>query len=77
MLPGYNPVTIHCPGWGTLGVFINALSRAGECDAYREVKGWVVRIGQERLIAAEAEADAAALASLPSEDGEGEGEGEF
>eukprot|EP00408_Alexandrium_pacificum_P048134 CAMPEP_0171240610 /NCGR_PEP_ID=MMETSP0790-20130122/44610_1 /TAXON_ID=2925 /ORGANISM="Alexandrium catenella, Strain OF101" /LENGTH=341 /DNA_ID=CAMNT_0011707077 /DNA_START=33 /DNA_END=1054 /DNA_ORIENTATION=+ len=44
--------------WGALGVFVNALCRAGEIEAVREVQGWVVRVGQDRLIAAEDEAEA-------------------
>ncbi|CAJ1375535.1 unnamed protein product [Effrenium voratum] len=41
--------------WGTLGCFINHLSRVGECEATREPKGWMVRVGQEMLLAAEEE----------------------
>mmetsp|Transcript_17761 Transcript_17761/g.56006 ORF Transcript_17761/g.56006 Transcript_17761/m.56006 type:complete len:342 (-) Transcript_17761:13-1038(-) len=53
--------------WGALGVFINALSKAGEIEAHREVKGWFVRIGQEMLIAAEEEADAREMQALDPE----------
>eukprot|EP00405_Crypthecodinium_cohnii_P016278 CAMPEP_0206459180 /NCGR_PEP_ID=MMETSP0324_2-20121206/24023_1 /ASSEMBLY_ACC=CAM_ASM_000836 /TAXON_ID=2866 /ORGANISM="Crypthecodinium cohnii, Strain Seligo" /LENGTH=524 /DNA_ID=CAMNT_0053930683 /DNA_START=185 /DNA_END=1756 /DNA_ORIENTATION=+ len=43
--------------WETLGVFINALAKAGHVEARREVKGWMVRVGQDRLLAAEDIAD--------------------
>lgn len=46
---------MHDTCWGSLGTFINALSKAGECEAVKGPKGWVVRIDQDMLIAAEAE----------------------
>lgn len=46
---------MHDTCWGSLGTFINALSKAGECEAVKGPKGWVVRIDQEMLIAAESE----------------------
>lgn len=39
--------------WGCLGVFVNYLSKIGELDAVREVKGWMVRVRQDRVIEAE------------------------
>ena len=49
---------MHDTCWGSLGTFINALSKAGECEAVKGPKGWIVRIDQEMLIAAEAEKEA-------------------
>ncbi|CAK9099579.1 DNA/RNA-binding protein KIN17 (Binding to curved DNA) (KIN [Durusdinium trenchii] len=49
---------MHDTCWGSLGTFINALSKAGECEAYKGPKGWTVRIDQDMLLAAEAEREA-------------------
>eukprot|EP00913_Durusdinium_trenchii_P033576 g31432.t1 len=49
---------MHDTSWGSLGTFINALSKAGECEAYKGPKGWTVRIDQDMLLAAEAEREA-------------------
>eukprot|EP00438_Fugacium_kawagutii_P027619 Skav231522 [mRNA] locus=scaffold84:649530:650771:- [translate_table: standard] len=46
---------MHDTCWGSLGTFINALSKNGECEAVKGPKGWVVRIDQDMLIAAEEE----------------------
>ncbi|CAK0888816.1 unnamed protein product, partial [Prorocentrum cordatum] len=54
--------------WGTLGTFINAMSRAGECEAVRGPKGWVVRVGMDMLVAAEEEKSAREASAGPSRD---------
>lgn len=60
--------------WGSLGTFINALSKAGECEAVKGPKGWVVRIDQDMLIAAEAERDARDRENQDSRETPGSGE---
>lgn len=60
--------------WGSLGTFINALSKAGECEAVKGPKGWVVRIDQDMLIAAEAERDARDQENRENQEDPGTGE---
>ncbi|CAE7255986.1 KIN17 [Symbiodinium sp. CCMP2592] len=52
-----NQRLMHDTCWGSLGTFINALSKSGECEAVKGPKGWVVRIDQDMVVAAEAEKD--------------------
>ena len=62
-----NQRLMHDTCWGSLGTFINALSKAGECEAIKGPKGWVVRIDQDMLIDAEAEREEREGRTAPTE----------